>query len=580
MSAVPLKLKIFMAFLLVSILCIAVLGGVLTKLFYDEMMNSLRTTEQKSNDLIMRDVDDFIDNLRNISEAFVLDEEIKQVLLDLQRNNSFSNYNAHTREIYNKMYIYGHNMNRKIWRICIYPQDTAYPFVSTRTMYTSDYDITTKPWYGPLTGSGEKELVYGVHQENGINCISVVRPIYQTYTQRVLGVIAMDVRASEFRAHWSQARLVDAGPETFYYLYDGAGNIVTCSDRDGQAGYDQKLGGEGGRYIKIESVSDHNWRFVTLIPYQRLSSKLSAMWRTISLFFALALALCLGGTWLLSSVVTRPIQRIYMNMLRFERLRTADGAEDPPVSDKRLGQGFDKMTEQIVDMTDENNRIQAELQRADLMVRQAQINPHFIYNTLNSIKWIADMQGSRRIVSALDATIRLLRFSAKKDETLVSIRDELDFCRDYMNLIGLKNLDNTEVLYELGIEHPEKYLVPRFILQPILENAIQHGFGERMAGNRIEIGIRESDGLLLITVRDNGKGMERALIEAVLQQDGTRPHSFNQIGIHNVDSRIKHIYGARYGVSIKSEPGAFTEVTIALPAITEEGNQHDSSGDH
>ncbi len=414
--------------------------------------------------------------------------------------------------------------------------------------------------------------MYGVHQENGINCVSVVRPIYQNYSQRMLGVIAMDVKASEFRAHWSQARLGDAGPETFYYLYDGEGNIVTSSDREGRAGYEAKLIGEGGRYIQIESVSgDHNWKFVTLIPYQRLSGKLSAMWGTISLFFALALAMCLGGTWLLSNVVTRPIQRIYMNVLRFERLRAADGPEDPRVSDKKLGQGFDKMTEQIVDMTEQNNRIQVELQRADLMVRQAQINPHFIYNTLNSIKWIADMQGARRIVSALDATIRLLRFSAKKDETLISIRDELDFCVDYMNLIGLKNLDNTEVRYELGMEHPEKYLVPRFILQPILENAIQHGFGERMAGNRIEIGIRESDGLLRITVRDNGKGMEQARIEAVLRQDEARAHSFNQIGIHNVDSRIKHIYGAQFGVSIKSEPGAFTEVTIALPAITEEG---------
>lgn len=409
------------------------------------------------------------------------------------------------------------------------------------------------------------EIVYGLHSESGTDCITIARPIFLSYSGELLGYVALDIKADSFAEFWSMGNIRGQGT-SFYYLYDDAGALVNASDPDGEGGYADKV--EGGRYLPITSVSEeYGWRMDVLIPYERLYDGISVIRKMIIGVFFMVFLLALVSTWILSTHITMPIQKIYWNMLQFSKMRDEGFDKTHQVNSEKLRQGFDRMTAQMLEMTDENNRKEEQLRHAELMLRQAQINPHFIYNTLDSVKWMADMQGSQRMVRALEATIRLLRFSAKRDSFIISIREELDFCKDYMNLIGLKNLDNIEVAYDVRLSDSENYQVPRFILQPILENSIHHGFGNRMAGNLIHVTILREAGLLKLIVRDNGLGMEKDRIEAALQGDGLRKNSYNQIGIFNVDQRIKDIYGEQFGVSISSRIGEGTEVMIQLPAL-------------
>jgi len=177
---------------LTSFLSVAALGSILTRIYAGEMISSLRTTEQKSNDLIMNDIDGFIGSIRNITESFVLDEDIKDILLGIKQNPSFSNYNEHSQEIFYKLFIYGHNVNREIWRICIYSEGLPYPYISTRAVLSSDMDYSAKEWYEYGLKNGKREVVYGVHLEDGTSCITVARPIYQSYTEALLGFIAIE----------------------------------------------------------------------------------------------------------------------------------------------------------------------------------------------------------------------------------------------------------------------------------------------------------------------------------------------------------------------------------------------------
>ena len=175
------------------------------------------------------------------------------------------------------------------------------------------------------------------------------------------------------------------------------------------------------------------------------------------------------------------------------------------------------------------------------MALQSQINSHFIYNTLNSIKWMADMQGSKRMVTALDSLIKLMQFSSKNSREVIRIQDEIDLIRDYINLINLKYFDRifVDVHVEPGLENYET----------------------------LKINITRKEDRILYEVIDNGKGMSKEKIRQALEEDHPlNSHSFNKIGLYNVNKRIQYIFGEEYGIQIDSEPGKYTRVIVEIPA--------------
>ena len=203
---------------------------------------------------------------------------------------------------------------------------------------------------------------------------------------------------------------------------------------------------------------------------------------------------------------------------------------------------------------------------AELLALQSQINPHFLYNTLNSIKWMADMQGSKRMVTALDSLIKLMQFSSKNSREVIRIQDEIDLIRDYINLINLKYFDRifVDVHVEPGLENCETL---KFLLQPIVENSIYHGFSSMVRQCTVQINITRKEDRILYEVIDNGKGMSKEKIRQALEEDHPlNSHSFNKIGLYNVNKRIQYIFGEEYGIQIDSEPGKYTRVIVEIPA--------------
>lgn len=224
------------------------------------------------------------------------------------------------------------------------------------------------------------------------------------------------------------------------------------------------------------------------------------------------------------------------------------------------------MINEINALTIKNNETQIQLRRAELMALQSQINPHFIYNTLNSIKWMADMQGSKRMVTALDSLIKLMQFSSKNSREVIRIQDEIDLIRDYINLINLKYFDRifVDVHVEPGLEN---YETLKFLLQPIVENSIYHGFSSMIRQCTVQINITRKEDRILYEVIDNGKGMSKEKIRQALEEDHPLNfHSFNKIGLYNVNKRIQYIFGEEYGIQIDSEPGKYTRVIVEIPA--------------
>jgi two-component system sensor histidine kinase YesM len=276
----------------------------------------------------------------------------------------------------------------------------------------------------------------------------------------------------------------------------------------------------------------------------------------------------------ISRVISRPIRS--MERIIDEVKRGEPGKEyaiaGPPARGL-IKEEYNSFVGTINDLIRQINLSMKKQQEQELEILQAQINPHFIYNTLSTLKWTAHMEGSKRIEDVTGAIINLLKSSIRMGQPYQTISDEIGQLRDYMTVQLLRYDDKFKVDFavEEGVENCRTL---KFILQPIVENAIFHGLDMDSGDARLSIRIERQQEIIVSTIQDNGAGMSRAMIENILA-DNIAKSSLTSIGIYNVNQRIKRYFGAQYGLSIHSEPGTGTCVTVVIPAIPED-NAHES----
>ncbi|MDR2656127.1 MAG: sensor histidine kinase [Oscillospiraceae bacterium] len=236
-------------------------------------------------------------------------------------------------------------------------------------------------------------------------------------------------------------------------------------------------------------------------------------------------------------------------------------------SDTELGQvgkGINKLAHDVFMLM--NNRVADEKHRQELEYRmlQSQINPHFLYNTLGSIKWMATIQGADGIAEVTTALSRLLKTIAKDIRKLVPLRDELALLDNYLIIQKYRYGDSIALVHDIRDESLLDALIPRFSLQPLIENAIFHGL-EPKGGGKIKLDISRGGGDTLISITDDGVGMSSEAIEAALNGRGETPAIFQKLGIKNVDERLRVTFGDGYGIHISSVEGQYTTMSIRLP---------------
>ena len=216
-------------------------------------------------------------------------------------------------------------------------------------------------------------------------------------------------------------------------------------------------------------------------------------------------------------------------------------------------------------------KISFEKQKKDYeyQVLQSQINPHFLYNTLNSIKWMATIQHAPGIAEMTTSLAHLLKSIAKGTTTIVSLKDEIQLLDDYFTIQKYRYGGAITLTYDIEDPALTNIQILRFTLQPIVENAIFHGIEPKGLAGQIQIHIfRRETSIIQIDVTDDGIGMDRETIQQVLSKETTeKSQFFRQIGIASVNRRIQYNFGEQYGLSITSEPGNFTTMTILLPEL-------------
>ncbi|WP_026485569.1 sensor histidine kinase [Caldanaerobius polysaccharolyticus] len=369
-------------------------------------------------------------------------------------------------------------------------------------------------------------------------------------------------------------------------LINDKGSIITSSDssikeRDLiKAGFFKaiKNGSEGSftsyfkgqkALINYNTIPETNWKILQLIPYNVIMKEIEQLTvynLTINLIFLLGL---LGIFVFISWNITKPLSR-----LRTLMKEVTKGNFDVSVEIKgndevsQLEASFNSMVRQIdalIKQLNEEHRIR---ERTHLEVLQAQINPHFLFNTLNAIKWMAKMNGADNVSKMIADLGKLLETTLSNTEEMIPLSEEIDCVERYVSLQKMRYGDKFDVRYEIA-DDILQYKVPCLILQPLVENAIIHAFEDVDRGGLIVIkGYVQGDDIL-IEVIDNGKGIPEGRLKELLDNNYDRKSRFNNIGLKNVNERISLYYGSNYGLTMDSKQGIGTTIKLRLPVKEE-----------
>lgn len=479
------------------------------------------------------------------------------------------------------LYKDGYYLDGRIETIAIFPRNNSMFYYCTEGNVNPSYDIHAEEWYEKIASKEGAKVLVGVHQNRLVYafsdaaspyCVTVGRSIYSPYDSQLLGTMLININVHDLQTCWPAFK--EDSQERFYLL-DDENNVVfsNLTEEIGgkffQGGLEDGISScriDGKLYDTIVSGSKSlGWKSVKMIPRSQLDQEIAVVSYMTLLLMLILTVLAVLVSIFISKIFTRPLQELYVKLQRFEEEKAGfrslkSGGDQRPFPQLPAHDQRDQRPHH------QNYETQIQLRRAELMALQSQINPHFIYNTLNSIKWMADMQGSKRMVTALDSLIKLMQFSSKNSREVIRIQDEIDLIRDYINLINLKYFDRifVDVHVEPGLENCETL---KFLLQPIVENSIYHGFSSMIRQCTVQINITRKEDRILYEVIDNGKGMSKEKIRQALEEDHLlNSHSFNKIGLYNVNKRIQYIFGEEYGIQIDSEPGKYTRVIVEIPA--------------
>jgi two-component system sensor histidine kinase YesM len=280
-------------------------------------------------------------------------------------------------------------------------------------------------------------------------------------------------------------------------------------------------------------------------------------------------------SWYLSVNFTRPINKIAKRVNEISKGNFSGSRPDAPRAAANeivsLEYNLLEMESGIQRLMQDSARRAEEERRLEIKMLQSQINPHFLNNTLNSIRLMAIMQGADGIVEMISSLGVILECSTRNTAEKIQIRDELSVVNSYFAIQRIRYKGKVSFHVRCEDESILRCMIVKFVLQPIVENAIFHGIEPKSSAGRIEVVLRRVQDDICITISDDGMGIDRESLSKILEfrQDGKENGALHNIGLHNVNSRLKYVYGEAYGLKIVSEKDHFTIVTITIPAEEE-----------
>ncbi|MGG4146740.1 sensor histidine kinase [Paenibacillus algorifonticola] len=517
--------------------------------------------------------------IEKITELIYINEDIQHAITaDNSNNIVFYNNLKRVDQVFDNISFYS-NYYSYITSLFVFGKNGS-QFTYGNDAYTINTDdIQTSAWYKTMLELNGKVLWLGVHDNDNDfrrnQVFSIARVINDTNHNNI-GAIYLNLSTKVFTDILSKASLKT---QSQIYVVDQRGRIVfpeqqstktlqsegiSLPDHIKESGLEIKKDGQTFLTFSYK-IEEYGWKIIQMVPVEALTKDNKIIINVTAIVFLISF-LFTGILWyLVSRNIVRPIKHLISTMKEL-RGSNLDVKVKVTSTDEigLLSVTYNYMIQRINALFNQVVEEEKQKRNAEIKALQGQINPHFLYNTLNTIRWMAIIQKADGIKEVVDALGRLLKNTFRQPTSMITLGEEIVMIKDYIFIQQTRYRDKFQVNYEVEERFYAAECV-KFILQPIVENAIFHGIEPKEGPGVITIKVYAEDSVLQITVEDNGIGMSDEQISETMKFRHRNQESGNGIGVQNVHNRIQMIYGEKFGLHIESKPLYYTKVHITLP---------------
>ena len=583
-----LRNKYFLFITVLTIGIIVILGAISITIFSNAMLKEVKTIADQKIQIISSDLEEELKYVFSLSERVLNNQELEsKLLLDNDSDESMYEKMRAISEI-TRAYAYAdvginsiffmdkyHQIYDPFYMISPYKEiidqykaygdfkmSGAYSAFSLPTNFPSKFD--TEPGNKSTITFFEKYLSKDDYQEMG-TILTNVKIDYLFMTFR-----------NACKAEFHSAYVVDSESNIIYKVEDDGSEdvisenkIIKLNNQNGIVNINEK----DYYYIKKGLDIYPDWQIIGIMEYNHLKTGINAILKYYYVIGFLSVIVIIIASFAFAKRITKPILSLKESM---DVLATGEWPEPlvPTTHDeiRSLIEGYNnmlaeqqKLIEQIYLEQEDKKKKELETIELKLDLLHSQINPHFIHNTLHTMQYLLKINKTEGLLEILTSFNRLLRFNMSIDKTFITLKEEQLCIDSYIKILEYRYNKVFDISYQLD-ESCSQFMIPKLILQPLVENAIYHGIIPKKSDGSVIISMTLDRTFLKIKVEDNGVGIETERIKNILlNKEEGNSSSFNQIGIHNIDKRLRLIYGDEAGLKIMSALGEGTMICFNLP---------------
>lgn len=587
---ISIRTKILLSFSLVIIILISsTLLFALTK-YNDKLLNNNIEYSKKVTSSLIENSDEYLSQLKNISNIIAYNQHVQKYL-----NKHDSYYSIDSSDSFQRTLEFLSNIltsRSDIDSILIFDNDRLSVFKSTHLDLNTTFDYKSQLWYKNILTSGVTPRISGPHKQEyladlGTSVFSVNRTIQRYDGLKKTGVIHISVNISEIEKFCESANFYKNG---FIFIINHSGEIIYHPDytrypNNESLSFKNDIDNMTAKLISNENnifttfindekyqivsknMNNADWYIVAATPYKSITEDADQIKSIIISMGVLSLIFALAITYILSTAITKPILNLRKCMVEAQEgnltIRSNIKSNDEIGI---LSSSFNSMLAQIEKLMSQVISDQEQKRKLELKTLQAQINPHFLYNTLDSIIWMAESK-NENIVPMTESLSKLFRISLSRGQDIIQISSELEHIKNYLFIQSMRYSDKFDYSISAN-EELLQYKIIKLILQPIVENSIYHGIKNQREKGHITINAYTEDEKVIISIADDGIGMDSKTCDAILSDSyKSDKRSSSGLGVHNVNERIKLYFGDQFGLRYESRIGIGTTVYIYLPII-------------
>ena len=560
-----------LAFLLIVAIAVGSFMIVSVRSSSEAMKNTSVNYTHQLIHMVNENINSYIENMENISQIVTKNSDVRNYL----SKEETAGFAIRVQELFVTL----KGTRKDIYNIGIVGENGSY-LINDRHTRTNPY-VTPEEldWYQKAIEEGQ--AISSSHVQNLVRdeypwVVTLSKTITDPITGEILGVFFADLN---YRAISDLAEEMNIGQKSYIYMLDEEGAIIYHPKQQliysGLWQEEELIAIESTQNNTSWEVGDKLYSFTksditgwSVIGVTDLNEMLLETEELVNLYYVIAVLL-MGVAMLLSlfltDKITRPLRNLQETMKIVEHgdfeVEIADENTQDEIGD--LIHTFRIMVQRIEQLIERNTKEQKEKRKMELNALQAQIQPHFLYNTLDSIIWMAEGGNNEDVVLMTSALAKLLRKSISNKRELVTVTEELEYTRSY--LIIQKMRYQGELQYSIEVEPAIADVeIAKLLVQPLVENAIYHGIKYKKGCGKIEIKANYQDKGILIQISDNGRGMTKEELAHIFDEREIDTKK-NSVGVLNVHNRIRLYYGEKYGLSFESEQNKGTIVYVYLP---------------